>query len=315
MRWSVTYRGKDGKQATMLVDAENRETAFKTLAEKHIIAIRVERATGSRPAIGATEASPIVKHAVACVALAATIGTVCVMMGTGGDKGAQKVKPAKKARIESVKPSIATNKPVKKVERPKRDPSIISVRKTINPFTGEEMMFTNRHKQVKANAGIISRESLANNKHKPKRKLFKYHSENYICGLMRTPLGVPIVRGRLPNNFDDDFAKSYSDEIKIEPEDTEEDIALKQAMIDFKKEIRGLMANGASVSKMVLDLREEQNKLAEYRKNLMRTIADLRREGATRAELSGAREAANIMLDNKGLKRIPAADLPRKGEE
>ena len=132
---------------------------------------------------------------------------------------------------------------------------------------------------------------------------------------MRTPLGMPVVRGRLPANFDEDFAKSYAEEIKIEPEDTEEDIAMKQAMIDFKEEVKEQIANGESVSQIVLEAREEQNKLAEYRKNLMRTIADLRREGATREELNEVREAANVMLDNKGLKRIPAADLPRKGEE
>ena len=75
------------------------------------------------------------------------------------------------------------------------------------------------------------------------------------------------------------------------------------------------IANGESVSQNEIEARDEQNKLAEYRKNLMRTIADLRREGASCEELNEVREAANVMLDNKGLKRIPAADLPRKGEE
>ena len=299
----------------MLVDAESREAVFKTLADKRISAIRVEAAKDVRPAIGASALHGIVKYAIGGAVLAATAVTLCVvMMGSGGNKGERKTKPVKKPRIESVKHNIATNTPVEAAEEPPQDPSIISVRKTINPFTGEEMMFTNRHKQVKANAGIIGRD-FPNNKHKPKRKLFKHHSENYICGLMRTPLGMPIVRGRLPKNFDEDFVKSYADEIKFEPEDTDEDKALKQAMIDFKEEIRDQIANGASVSQMVLDSREEQNKLAEYRKNLMRAIADLRREGATRDELDEAREAANMMLDKKGLKKIPTADLPRKGEE
>ena len=315
MKWSVTYRGKDGKQEIMLVDAESREAVFRTLADKRISAIRVEAAKDVRPAIGASALHGIVKYAIGGAVLAATAVTLCVvMMGSGGNKGERKTKPVKKPRIESVKPNIATDTPVEAAEEPPQDPSIISVRKTINPFTGEEMMFTNRHKQVKANAGIIGRD-FPNNKHKPKRKLFKHHSENYICGLMRTPLGMPIVRGRLPKNFDEDFVKSYAEEIKFEPEDTDEDKALKQAMIDFKEEIRDQIANGASVSQMVLDSREEQNKLAEYRKNLMRAIADLRREGATRDELDEAREAANMMLDKKGLKKIPTADLPRKGEE
>lgn len=316
MKWKVTYRSKDGKQTFLCVDAESRKAVFKTLSDKSISAIRVEAANDVRSVAGTMSLHGIAKYMIGGIALAVGIGAIGVfIMSSGSGMAEAKAKPAKKSHIETVVPSIPTNRAVEAVDEPIRDPSIISVRKTINPFTGEEMMFTNRHKQVKANAGVISRDSFLKNKHQPKRKLFKHHSENYICGLMRTPLGVPIVRGRLPKNFDEDFVKSYAEEIKIEPEDTEEDIALKQAMIDFKEEVKDQIANGASVSQMVLDSREEQNRLAEYRKNLMRTIADLRREGATREELNEAREAANIMLDNKGLKRIPAADLPRKGEE
>lgn len=299
----------------MLADADSRDNLFGVLRDKGISAIRVEAANDAK---AAAVSIPFGKIALwGGIALASVaVGTILVLaFGGGGKESSPETKAKKKAKIVSFQPAIVTNTPVQIVEEPPRDPNIVSIKKTINPFTGEEMMFTNRHKQVKANAGVISRDSLLKNKHQPKRKLFKHHSENYICGLMRTPLGVPIVRGRLPSNFDEDFVKSYADEIKIEEEDTEEDVALKQAMIDFKEEIRDQIANGESVSKIVLDAREEQNKLAEYRKNLMRTIADLRKEGATREELNEAREAANVMLDNKGLKRIPAADLPRKGEE
>ena len=298
----------------MLVDADSREALFGVLRNKGISAIRVEVATDAK---ASALSVPLRKIALwSGVAFASVaVGTILVLTFGRGGKPITRPKSEKKTKIVNVTPVVATNAPAEKTEDPPRDPSIISIRKTINPFTGEEMMFTNRHKQVKANAGVISRDSYQKNKHQPKRKLFKHHSENYICGLMRTPLGMPIVRGRLPSNFDDDFVKSYADEIRIEPDDTEEDIALKQAMVDFKAEIRDQIANGESISKMVLDAREEQNKLAEYRKNLMRTIADLRKEGATREELNEARQAANMMLDKKGLKKIPSSDLPRKGEE
>ena len=315
MKWKVTYRDKDGKREVSLFDAESRTELFKVLSANGINAISIAETTGASTSHSGLPAAKVFSWAGVVVGVLAA-GTIAIMTLTSkSNKSAITGKAPRKIKIASVRPVNVKTNVQEAVETPPLDPSIISVRKTINPFTGEEMMFTNRHKQVKANAGIISRESLANNKHKPKRKLFKHHSENYICGLMRTPLGMPIVRGRLPKNFDEDFVKSYAEEIKIEPEDTEEDIALKQAMIDFKEEIRDQIANGESVSKMVLESREEQNKLAEYRKNLMRTIADLRRDGATKDELNEVRKAANVMLDQKGLKRIPEADLPRKGEE
>ena len=315
MKWKVTYRDKDGKREVSLFDAESRAALFNVLSAKGISAISIADAENIQAYhLGWPTAKVLVWAGVSIGVVAA--GTIAIMaMSSKSAKPASAEKAPRKIKIASVRPVNVKTNVQETAETPPLDPSIISVRKTINPFTGEEMMFTNRHKQVKANAGIISRESLAKNKHKPKRKLFKHHSENYICGLMRTPLGMPIVRGRLPKNFDEDFVKSYAEEIKIEPEDTEEDIALKQAMIDFKEEIRDQIANGESVSKMVLESREEQNKLAECRKNLMRTIADLRREGATTEELNEVRKAANVMLDQKGLKRIPEADLPRKGEE
>ena len=315
MKWSVTYRGKDGKQVALSLDADSRDTLFAILRDKGINAIRVEESRGANADEPAIPWRKIALGGGAILALVAVGLILKLAFGGDGDKAVAQLAAEKTAKIAEVKPAVITNSPVEKAEEPPRDPSIISIKKTINPFTGEEMLFTNRHKQVKANAGIISRDSLMKNKHRPKRKLFKHYSENYICGLMRTPLGMPVVRGRLPANFDEDFAKSYAEEIKIEPEDTEEDIAMKQAMIDFKEEVKEQIANGESVSQIVLEARDEQNKLAEYRKNLMRTIADLRREGATREELNEVREAANVMLDNKGLKRIPAADLPRKGEE
>ena len=317
MKWKVTYRGKDGRHASMSIDAESRDAAFKALAEKNICAIRVEAEKSPRPTIGMPSFPKVAGYILGGIAFAGCVGIVCYLLATdlGGGGAAHGTKPLEKPRNATALTNVTTNQPKKTVDGDApQDPDIISIRKTVNPFTGEEMLFTNRHKTVKANAGIIGK-AFPNNRHKPKRKLFKHYSENYICGLMRTPPGMPIVRGRLPKNFDEDFAKSYADEIRVEPEDTDEDIALKRAMIDFKEEARNLVASGVSVSQMVLDSREEQNRLAEYRKDMMRTIADLRRGGATMEELNEAREAANIMLDSKGLKRIPAADLPRKGEE
>lgn len=313
MNWNVTFRDSNGSRVTSLFKAESRSELFKILSEKKINAISIseEAVSNGLPFLGI----PVYILSIT-VCLAICVTTVLMLSSISNDnRETEKIVTSKKRqKFNAYTPRTYKTNSVT-MAKSTRDPNIISIRKTINPFTGEEMMLTNRHKQVKANAGVINHESLSKNKHKPKRKLFKYYSENYICGLMRTPLGMPIVRGRLPKNFDEDFAKSYKETIKVEPEDTDEDIALKQAMIDFKEEIRELIAKGASVSEMVLQSREEQNKLAEYRKNLMRTISDLRREGASKDELTDARKAANIMLDEKGLKRIPSADLPRIGEE
>ena len=50
MKWCVTYRGKDDKQATMLADADSRDTLFGVLHDKGINAIRVEAANDAKAA-------------------------------------------------------------------------------------------------------------------------------------------------------------------------------------------------------------------------------------------------------------------------
>lgn len=191
--------------------------------------------------------------------------------------------------------------------------NIISVKKTINPFTGEEMFLTNRHHEVRENAGRIGVIN-PNNRYQPKRKLFKHSSENYICGLMRATPGMPVVNGRLPKNFDEDFLASYNDEITIGEEDSEEDIMYKKAMVSFKNQVKSQIDAGASISEIIKNERSEINKLADYRKNLAKILSQMRREGATLEEREETRQAANAMLEQKGLKPINA-DLPRIGEE
>lgn len=311
MNWQATYRDECGKKKTRKVQADSREEAFKIFEKRNLSIIKISPENNDQTVLVSQKLWKLIVGIVISIIVLALIILIC--------KAIESREGSKPPTEEKTKPSLDKkdkpqgDKDEKQIEATPHDipdPSIISIKKTINPFTGEEILFTNRHAQIKANTSVISRD-FGNNKHKPKRLLFKHFSENYICGIMRTAPGTPIVRGRLPKNFDQDFLDSYASDIEIDKEDTDEDIAYKKAMKEFKDEVREEISNGASISQIVFEAREEHNKLAEFRKKVLRTIADLKRENIDKQTLDDAREAANIILQEKGLKPIPE-DLPRK---
>ena len=177
------------------------------------------------------------------------------------------------------------------------------VRHVKHPVTGADMVVTQKIVKLLPNASRIG-TVYTNNVFKPPKKLYKTFSENYVVGLMRVQNGMPIVGGRLPRNFDEEFKAHLNDPIEILPDDTEEDIRIKERMADVKKEMAKLIAEGASPSELVLNERREMNRLAQMRKNYMKDLAEYRKGGATRQQIEDYVTAANKVLDEYGIKHI-----------
>lgn len=68
--------------------------------------------------------------------------------------------------------------------------------------------------------------------------------------------------------FDEAFLESLKTPIEILPSDSDSVAATKQAVIDAKKAIEEYVGEGRTPSQVVLEAREELNKIADYRDKL-----------------------------------------------
>ena len=139
-----------------------------------------------------------------------------------------------------------------------------------------------------------------------KYRIFKHSSERSIAALLMVEPGNFVVR---PITFDErfnrDFVNSMVDKIEFSDEDTDEQRALKQAVIDTKKEIAERVKQGETPSEILNEASKQLYALGQYRHNLDREVAKMRNDPNTSDEdVKLYVEAANKMLADKGLKPL-----------
>lgn len=115
MTWNVTYRGKDGRQETIQIEAADRQGVFDELAKRGISAIRVEEAKGKLKNKKTVSKRPNSSGKGVRVAVWGVIGLVVVVAGyfiaahMGGEDVARDGKERKSGRI--VDATLATSTP------------------------------------------------------------------------------------------------------------------------------------------------------------------------------------------------------------
>ena len=138
----------------------------------------------------------------------------------------------------------------------------------------------------------------------PPKKLYDTFAENYVVGILRTKPGMPVVGTALPRNFDEEFKARIADPVGIKDDDTEEDIAMRKTMVEVKKEMAQLIADGMTPSEIILAEREKLNRLADTRRTMLKEISELRKSGADQSEVDLMVDAANKILKEKGISEI-----------
>ena len=217
------------------------------------------------------------------------------------------LRPSKKRRPTTVK-AATPSKPV--VAAPQQTSNLVV--EAWSP--GNDKVSRDENKRVvynpdaplgsKANPINIDAMKFPDNPIQPKRKLFGTHAENYICGLMRTTPGNRVIMSRLPANFDDEFKAHIADPVNITEEDTEEDIALKKQMHEFKKAAAELIGEGMTPTEIILQERKELNKIADHRAVCAAEIGRLKREGASEQDIEDCINAANAVMEQYGARKF-----------
>ena len=159
--------------------------------------------------------------------------------------------------------------------------------------------------------------------HRPKRELsnvvwkkdryaiFDHKSENMIASLITAKpgqgfIGTPNYRG-----ITEDFIESCKHPIIITKEDDEYSANLKRDMIAVKIDIMNRLKDGEDFVSILQDARKELQELASYKQIIESEFKKLAISSATAEEINDALNAANILLEKKGIAPIKGGPITR----
>lgn len=138
------------------------------------------------------------------------------------------------------------------------------------------------------------------------KPIFTNSAENIIGGLLSARPGERFVPVELGEDFDNDFAESLKVPIVVADEDTHDVAVVKEAVKKAKELIAAGMESGQKPSATVMAMRDEMNKVADYR-DLLQEDFDTLKETGSADEIEAYLKEANALLDEFGAMRL---DLP-----
>ena len=316
--FSVTYRGKDGKQDVIQIAAEDRQGVFQELAKRGISAVRIEETTGKvktrknaapkksgkSPAVGKGLVAGLLVVAVAVVAWYFLTATK-----TDAPEENKSRKPAKIAEVTPVKA------PPAKAEEPKPEPP-----KPIDPNARPTKVGETLNGYIKLPSGRIHRvlgvvTNSATASIKGKYEIFDHACENEIAGFLSMEPGQGLVgTPRYNGRFKRDFLESLKHPIVVTPDDSPEDAALKRNVIKAKIELKVALDRGDDIEQIMLDTRKEMQDLARYKQELKQQMHEMVKGDSemTTEEMEDLLSAANKLLDAKGIAPMKFGPLTRR---
>ena len=147
----------------------------------------------------------------------------------------------------------------------------------------------------------------------PSYAVFDHPSENRIAAYLtiepgQTMVGTPVFGEWFVN----DFKKSCEEPIVIVPEDDDETKALKQLMIETKIDLMARIRNGGNLADILDETHREVQKLSAAKKEIEGLVHEQSMFAETEEELDDLIEAANKILEDKGIAPISANPIVRR---
>lgn len=109
-------------------------------------------------------------------------------------------------------------------------------------------------------------------KHRGSAPLFTNRFESLVCEIMTAIPGERFLDLDIEDEFDEAFAESLSHQITISPDDAEDVRYIKETVINAKNEVRQFVQEGNSARDIILNARDELNKIADYRDQLQESV-------------------------------------------
>ena len=224
-----------------------------------------------------------------------------------------------------------------KKDRPINQAGPVASPKIETPVAGDEKVPEHRKGEIWHSAdgkkmitlekdGVLKDVEVYVPKNRPtsKTRIFQHKSENAIANLMHVAPGTPTFGRTNYAGYQEDFLKSCTVPIVIEEGDDEFTRQLKKDVREMKIVLKERIDAGESLDVILTEAREELKKLAAVKKAIEGQLRkEAAREGTTERDLAILRDAANKMLEDRGIPPIRANSivdyhlrkLQREGEQ
>ena len=309
--FSVTYRGKDGKQQVLQIAAEDRKGVFDELAKRGISAIRVEEANGKtkpRKPSGINKNPAIIKGIVAGVVVVAVAIGAFLFLTKDKSSAPQETKPKKPAKISLATPApskpatqTASTNAAKTLEQKKPVLPILGKTPTGEEYvamtakTNEDGVVTERYQlpdgSWKRVVQLQRKETM----------VFDNDFDLALSLIATTPMDQELPP--MPDMGDDleaVFKKAIESPIIIKDTDSDRVKAMKKGAQQVRLEIADLLAEGYSIKQILNEHNGLRQQNIEVRREFQTELNELYRSG----DIEGARqylETMNKALDEKGI--------------
>lgn len=149
---------------------------------------------------------------------------------------------------------------------------------------------------------------------KGKYHIFERRCNNEIAAYLSMQPGDTLVGTmRYNGRFTKDFLESIKEPIIISPDDTPEQVELKNAVIAARLDLKDAYDRGEDIEKIMADTREELQQMYRYKQELQHEFNQLRKEeGATDQDVEDLFDACNKLLEEKGISPMKFGPITRR---
>ena len=309
MNFEVKYRNKKGEVDVLVLDVASKSEVWPILKERGISAISVTESTGKRrkpvakkPA-GAKGAPSPLRGIVAGLLIVACAGAGLWYFLS--EKPAPQPEPApepKPAKIPEIAPVVeppATNVAPVKEELPPLKPGERRNVKWEKPANWDQMTPAQRTRAQPV--GRVIRPKWMDEK-----KLFTRITDQKIHRLLRVQPGQLFLGTA---TYDERFVASFLDSLKepiiFEKDDTEQERAMKQAVIDTRKELKEAYDRGEDIAALMRETEKQMHEQAAYRLQLRQAVVQYKQSGEhTDQDVQDYVNAANSILQEHGMEPL-----------
>ena len=244
-----------------------------------------------------------------CVGLVVAAGAyfVATRLGSGGVAKPRPAVPDEGRRIVAVAPEIAPTTSTVQPE-PEKPAGRTTAKGTpipdnVQPDARGVMRYPNGQRWVDPNDLHIV-------KHPQKRKLFKRTCDNQLAIMLTldpTKMAPFLIGKRRPYGdlFVKEFRDSLNDKYEADPDDTEEEKAVRQMVIETRAELKAAMDRGEDIAKLMNDTQAELDRLCQYQDVLKKELQAIQYdESVSDKDFESFVKAANQMLEKQGMKGL-----------